>query len=74
MRLFSGNKRKVIIPADEVREFMSRFPCSGLRNRSYWFEFDHVGDLIDTDVPQHDDGPGAAALADDARKFYLENR
>lgn len=74
MELFSGNPRKVIVSVEEVREFMRRFPCSGLRERSYWFEFAENGDLIDTDVPEHDDGPGALALALDAAEFLGEGR
>ena len=69
MRIFSGNNRKVIVSREEVARFILSFPCSGLRPRSYWFEFDENGDLIDTDVPEHDDGPGASALADDAKQF-----
>lgn len=71
MELFN-NTRKVIVSREEVADFRSKFPCSGLRDRSYWFEFGDNGDLVDTDVPEHDDGPGAAALADDAKAFLLE--
>ena len=71
MKLFSGNKRKVIVSREEVALFRQGWPCSNLRDRSYWFEFATNGDLIDTDVPEHDDGPGAAALADDAKAFLL---
>jgi hypothetical protein len=67
--IFSSNKRKVIFSRDEVCEFRERFPCSGLRDRAYWFEFDARGDLVDTDVPEHDDGAGASALSEDAREF-----
>ena len=71
MKLFSGNKRKVIVSREEVYRFRQGWPCSNLRDRSYWFEFAANGDLIDTDVPEHDDGPGAAALAEDAKAFLL---
>ena len=74
MRLFSGNRNKVIVPREEVAEFRTRFPCSGLRDRSYWFEFDSRGDLVDTDIPHQDDGPGAAALADDAKEYWRSTR
>ena len=67
-----NNTRKVIVSSDEVIEFMHSFPCSGLRQRSYWFEFDVDGNLIDTDVPQQDDGPGASTLADDCRAFLFD--
>ena len=51
MYLFSGNQNKVIVPKDEVTQFKASYPCSVLRDRSYWFEFDSNGDLVDTDVP-----------------------
>jgi len=70
MYLFSGNQNKVIVPKDEVNQFRAVFPCSGLRDRSYWFEFDSQGGLVDTDVPEQDDGEGAAVLCDDARVFW----
>lgn len=76
MELFSGNKRKrkVIVSREEVNAFRARFPCSGLHDRSYWFEFDDRGDLIATDVPEHGDGPGALALSQDAAEFLGEGR
>ena len=40
-----------------------------LSDRPYWFEFDANGDLVDTDVPEHDDGPEAVALSQDAYAF-----
>lgn len=71
MRIFSGNKNKVIISRDEVRALNATFPCSELSNdRAYWFEFDPTnGDLVDTDVPEHNDGAAALALAHDAYEF-----
>ena len=69
MKLFSGNKRKVIVSREEVYQFRQSWPCSNLCDRSYWFEFAANGDLVDTDVPEQDDGAGAAALADDAKAF-----
>ena len=72
MRLFSGNKRKVIVSRQKVDSFRASYPCSGLRSRSYWFEFDETGDLVDTDVPHHDDGSGAKALCDDAQAYLIE--
>ena len=71
MKLFSGNKRKVIVSREEVRLFRYGWPCSNLRDRAYWFEFAANGDLVDTDVPEQDDGNGASALADDAKAFLL---
>lgn len=70
MNLFSGNERRVIVPRDEIAAFNRQWPCSTLRDRAYWFEFDASGDLVDTDCPEHDDdGPAASALADDCREF-----
>jgi hypothetical protein len=75
MEIFSGNKNKVIVSRDEVREFMASYPCSGLdSDRAYWFEFESNGDLVDTDVPEHSDGPGALALSKDAQRFWEDNR
>lgn len=71
--LTSKRNVKVRFTADEVRQFMQQFPASGLRNRSYWFEFEPGGDLVDTDVPQQDDGPGASALSEDAKRYAFEN-
>lgn len=67
-----NNSRKVIFSREEVDAFRATWPCCKLRSRSYWFEFDAGGNLVDTDVPEHDDGAEAAALADDARA-YLES-
>lgn len=61
------NTRKVIVSREDVAHFNSRWPGSNLSpSRAYWFEFDTIGNLIDTDVPDHSDGPAAAALAQDA--------
>ena len=67
------NTRKVIVSREEVQQFMRHFPCSGLYDRAYWFEFAKNGDLVDTDVPEHSDGAGAAALAADAQQFLEDN-
>lgn len=69
MQIFSGNHRKVICLPDDVTAFNAKWPGSTLRDRAYWFEFDSAGDLVDTDVPEHDDGPAATALAEDAKQF-----
>jgi hypothetical protein len=71
MKIFSGNNRKVICSRDDVADFNRGWPGSTLRDRAYWFEFDTTGDLIDTDCPEHDDGPAASALAEDAREFLM---
>lgn len=76
MELFSGNKNKVIVSRDEVADFIKTFPdsklCSG-GPRHYWFEFDKNGDLIDTDIPEHEDGAGAVALSQDALLFWADS-
>lgn len=69
-----NNSRKVIVSRDEVANFNSRWPCSELRDsRAYWFEFDSDGDLIDTDVPEQDDGSAAVAMADDCKAFLFDD-
>lgn len=58
--------RKVRVAPEGVAAFNRRWPGSTLRDsRAYWFEFDESGDLIDTDCPEHDDGPAAVAMAAD---------
>lgn len=55
--------------------FNSVWPCSELRtSRHYWFEFAENGDLIDTDVPESDDGSAAAALSDDCKAWLFDGR
>lgn len=66
------NSRKVIFSQEEVDAFRASWPACKLRSRSYWFEFDFGGDLIDTDVPEHDDGAESVALADDAKDWLDE--
>lgn len=70
---FRRNRRRIIVPANDVATFNSRWPCSTLRTEhgNYIFEFDVIGDLIDCDVPESDDGPAASAMADDCREFML---
>lgn len=64
---------KVRVSREAIASFNRGWPCSTLREtRAYWFEFDANGDLIDTDCPEHDDGPAASAMADDCRAFLLE--
>lgn len=72
MKLFGKNK--VIVSRAEVDAFNARWPCSELRDRSYWFEFESNGDLVDTDVPEQDDGSAARALCDDAKEFWESQR
>ena len=69
MKLWNGG-RKVIVSREEIALFNARWPDSTLRDsRAYWFEFDAIGNLIDTDCPEQDDGPAAAALADDCAEY-----
>ena len=64
---------KVWVSRDEVASFNACWPCSTLRTtRAYWFQFDPAnGDLIDCDVPEHDDGPAATAMVDDCKAYYF---
>lgn len=63
---------KVRVTRAGVALFNARFPCSTLRDtRAYWFQFAEDGDLIDTDVPEQDDGEAAEALAEDAKNWIL---
>ena len=72
--LFSANRNKVIVSRAEVEDFNRSWPCSELRStRSYWFEFDADGDLIDTDVPEQDDGSAASAMAEDCKAFLFDD-
>lgn len=54
---------------NEVRAFKAKWPCSGLADRSYWFQFDINGDLVDTNVPESEDGSAALALSQDALEY-----
>jgi hypothetical protein len=65
---------KVRVTRAGVRCFNAAWPCSSLRStRAYWFEFDSRGDLVDTDLPEQDDGPAASALSDDCKAYLLDN-
>lgn len=64
---------KVIFNRSEVAKFRAQWPCAELRDRAYWFEFDQDRDLIDTDVPEHDDGTAAHALSEDAKAYLFDN-
>lgn len=68
-----NNSRKVIFSRDEVAKFRAHWPACELRDRAYWFEFDKYEDLIDTDVPQHDDGTAARVLSEDAAAFLFND-
>ena len=65
---------KVRVSQEGVAAFNRRWPCSTLRDtRSYWFEFDSRGNLVDTDCPEQCDATAAAtAMAADCQA-YLES-
>lgn len=64
---------KVRVSRTGVALFNAQWPCSTLRSeRAYWYEFDAGGDLVDTDVPQQDDGPAAEAMAEDCKTFLFD--
>ena len=63
---------KVIISRHAVASFNRGWPCSELRMRSYWFEFDESGDLVDTDMPESDDGRASVALSEDCKAFLFD--
>jgi hypothetical protein len=64
---------KVRVTCEGVALFNSRWPCSPLRSeRAYWFEFDETGDLVDTDVHEHDDGSAAVAMAEDCKVWLFD--
>lgn len=66
--------RKVRVSREGIAAFNRQWPCSSLRSsRAYWFEFDHDRDLIDTDVPEHDDGSAALALSQDCEAFAFDD-
>ena len=72
--IWNGNSRKVIVSRDEVANFNRKWPGSTLRDtRAYWFEFDESGDLVDTDCPEHDDGPAALAMTEDCKAFLFDD-
>ena len=72
-RLIYDVGRKVFVDRTAIALFNAQWPGSTLRTtRSYWFEFDADGDLVDTDCPEHDDGPSAKALADDCRAWLFD--
>lgn len=65
--------RKVRFAKEEIAAFNLSWPCSKLRStRAYWFEFATNGDLVDTDVPQQDDGDEALALSYEAWKWLID--
>lgn len=66
--------RKVRVSREGVAAFNRQWPCSTLRSsRAYWFEFDESRNLVDTDVPEHDDGSAALALSQDCEAFAFDD-
>ena len=64
---------KVRVSHHAVALFNRQWPGSTLREtRAYWFEFDNDGNLVDADVPEQDDGPAAAAIADDCKAWLID--
>jgi len=57
------------VSTNEVDDFKSRWPCSGLPSRPIEFCFEKKnGDLVD--IKPDIDGSAAVALSEDAWKFY----
>lgn len=66
--------RKVRVSRIGVALFNGQWPGSILDSgRAYWFEFDESGDLIDTDCPEHSDGPESLALCADCKAWLFDN-
>ena len=66
--------RKVRVSREGVASFNRAWPCSELRStRAYWFEYDADGDLVDSDVPEKDDGPAASAMCDDCKAWLFDD-
>jgi hypothetical protein len=67
-----GNR--VCVSRDDVADFRSQWPCSGLPDKAMWFEFESNGDLVDVgpmDTSRFD-GPDLLALSQNAQE-YLES-
>ena len=63
---------KVRISKEGIAMFNAQWQGSELRStRAYWYEFDNDGDLINTDVPEQDDGLASVALSHDAEEFFV---
>lgn len=63
---------EVTVGRDEVRQWKTRWPASGLGAGPYFFEFDEGGDIVDVQGPGVDswaDGPALGALMDDAKAY-----
>lgn len=59
----------VSVSEREVSEFKAKWPCSGLPERSIWFQFQKSnGDLVDLS-PSDIDGEALLALSQDAQAY-----
>jgi hypothetical protein len=66
--------RTVQVSRAGVAQFNRTWPCSELRStRSYWFTFEANGDLVDTDLPEQDDGSAALAMTQDCQAWLFED-
>lgn len=64
---------KVRVSKVGIALFNARWPDSTLRSeRAYWMEFHPDGDLIDTDIPEQDDGPAALVLSNDCKAWLFD--
>ena len=71
-QIYEVSKNKILVTRLGIGIFNGRWPDSNLRSeRHYWFEFSENEDLIDTDVPDQDDGPAAKALVEDCREYLF---
>lgn len=65
----NGCFHSVRVTRREVEAFKRSWPCSGLPERSFWFQFDkRNGDLVDLS-PSEYDGADLLALSQDAQAF-----
>jgi hypothetical protein len=72
--IITYSKFKIGFDQVAIALFNAQWPASPLDpKRQYWFEFDADRNLIDTDVPEHTDGPAAAALASDAEAYAFDS-
>lgn len=63
---------KVLVSRSDVARFNETWPTSPLDSgRHYWFKFDHTWSLEDTDVPEHQDGSAAVAMANDCEAWLV---
>lgn len=67
-----GSWIQVTMSKNEVKDFKSHWPASGLPNRKIIFTFQRDGDLVDI-YPSDVDGYAAAVLADEAWLKWIES-